>query len=41
MTPKPANDNFRRSPAWWAANLASLPVLVAWVWIIGRIGGMW
>lgn len=39
----PANDNysFRRSPQWWAANLCSLPALVAWVWIIGRIGAMW
>jgi hypothetical protein len=36
---RPANDNFRRSPAWWAANLISLPALVAWVWLVAEWTG--
>lgn len=37
-----SNDNhptLRRSPAWWAANLVSLPVLIALVWLVAHLVG--
>jgi hypothetical protein len=35
----PEPRRYRRSPAWWAANLISLPIIAVIVWVIAKWTG--